>query len=182
MLPFTAEQRRRLATAGKMLTPDERRRCCDLVKPATILVWFRQLAARTYDSSDVRRGRPPKTNDVRKLVIKLATEAPRWGYTKIRDALRTGLGIEIGRTTWAADRERCQLDEREIGSWKGRQSVSLGRDAELLPPRGRMTAGDGLADTTGQRSRKSISQVIAGRMVPSLVMIPVLGRHVSPTM
>jgi hypothetical protein len=86
------------------------------VKPATILAWFRQLAARTYDSSDVRRGRPPKTNDVRKLVIKLATEAPRWGYTKIRDALRTGLGIEIGRTTWAADRERCQLDEREIGS------------------------------------------------------------------
>jgi len=24
-----------------------------------------------------------------------------WGYTKIRDALRTGLGIEIGRTTVA---------------------------------------------------------------------------------
>ena len=26
-------------------------------------------------------------------------ENPSWGYTKIRDALRTGLGIEIGRTT-----------------------------------------------------------------------------------
>jgi putative transposase len=26
---------------------------------------------------------------------------PGWGYTKIRDALRTGLGIEIGRTTVA---------------------------------------------------------------------------------
>jgi transposase len=100
-LSFTTDQRRRLATAGKLLTPDERRKCCDLVKPATILAWFRQLAARKYDSSEARRGRPPKPKDVRKLVIKLATENLRWGYTKIRDALRTGLGIEIGRTTVA---------------------------------------------------------------------------------
>lgn len=100
-ISFTAEQRRRLATAGKLLTPDERRKCCCIVKPATILNWFRQLVARKYDSSEVRRGRPSKPKDVRKLVVKLATENPRWGYTKIRDALRTGLGIEISRTTVA---------------------------------------------------------------------------------
>jgi putative transposase len=100
-LSFTTEQRRRLATAGKLLTPDERRKCCHLVKPATMLAWFRELAARKYDSSEARRGRPPKPKDVRKLVIRLATENRRWGYTKIRDALRTGLGIEIGRTTVA---------------------------------------------------------------------------------
>ncbi|MBN2574587.1 MAG: transposase, partial [Deltaproteobacteria bacterium] len=40
-----------------------------------------------------------KRKDVRKLVIKLAMENRGWGYTKIRDALRTGPGIEIGRTT-----------------------------------------------------------------------------------
>ena len=39
-LSFTTDQRRRLATAGKLLTPDERRTCCHLVKPATILVGF----------------------------------------------------------------------------------------------------------------------------------------------
>ena len=100
-ISFTAEQRRRLAAAGKQLTPDERRRCCQLVKPATILAWFRQVAARKYDSSAARRGRPGKPKDVRKLVIKMALENPGWGYTKIRDALRTGLGIEIGRTTVA---------------------------------------------------------------------------------
>ena len=98
---FTAARRRRLATAGKLLTPEERRKCCQLVKPTTILAWFRQLAARKYDSSEARRGRPSKPNDVRKLVIKLATDNLRWGYTKIRDALRNGLGIEIGRTTVA---------------------------------------------------------------------------------
>ena len=53
-LSFTTEQRRRLATAGKLLTPDERRTCCHLVKPATILAWFRELAARKYDSSEAR--------------------------------------------------------------------------------------------------------------------------------
>jgi putative transposase len=100
-LSFTADQRRRLATTGRQLTPDERRRWCRLVKPQTILTWFRQLAARKYDSSEARRGRPPKAKDVRSLVIKLAMDNPRWGYTKIRDALHTGLGIEVGRSTVA---------------------------------------------------------------------------------
>jgi hypothetical protein len=35
-LSFTADQRRRLATAGKQLTPDRRRKCCRLVKPDRI--------------------------------------------------------------------------------------------------------------------------------------------------
>ena len=59
-LSLTANQRRRLAEAEKLLTPDERQKCCLIVKPATILAWFRQLAAKKYDSSEVRRGRPPK--------------------------------------------------------------------------------------------------------------------------
>ena len=100
-LCFSANQRRRLAEAGRLLTPDERRKCCQLVKPATILCWVRQLAARKYDSSEARRGRPGKPRDVRKLVIEMALANLSWGYTKIRDALRTGLAIEIGRTTVA---------------------------------------------------------------------------------
>jgi len=44
-LSFAANQRRRLAEAGKFLTPDERQRCCLIVKPPTILAWFRRLAA-----------------------------------------------------------------------------------------------------------------------------------------
>jgi hypothetical protein len=66
-LSFTADQRRRLVTADKQLTPDERRKCCRLVKPETILAWFRQLAARKYDSSEARCGRPPKPKDVRRV-------------------------------------------------------------------------------------------------------------------
>ena len=95
-LSFSAKQRRRLAETAKLLTPDERRKCCLIVKPATILARFRELAARKYDNSEVRRGRPSKPKDVGKLVFKLAMENPGWGYTKIRDALRTGAEIDNG--------------------------------------------------------------------------------------
>jgi len=95
---FTDDQRRRLALKGRMLTHREREACCQIVRPDTILAWFRRLAAAKDDSSNIRgMGRPAKGKDVRQLVVNLAGENPRWGYTKIRDALR-GLGIEIGRT------------------------------------------------------------------------------------
>ena len=98
---FTEAQRRRLALLGKALAPRERTACCQIVRPETILAWFRRLGAAKYDSSQVRRvGRPRKGRDVRRVVVRLAQENPRWGYTKIRDALR-GLGIEIGRTAVA---------------------------------------------------------------------------------
>jgi transposase len=98
---FTPDQRRRLALAGKELTPKERRQCCQIVKPATILAWFRQLAARKYDSSRRKTGRARKPRDIRKLVIEMALANEGWGYTKIRDALVQGLKIEIGRSTVA---------------------------------------------------------------------------------
>ena len=100
-ISFTPDQRRRLALAGIELTPKERRECCQIIKPGTILSWFRGLAARKYDSSQRKTGRPRKARDIRKLVVKMALENLNWGYTKIRDALRTGLKIEIGRTTVA---------------------------------------------------------------------------------
>ena len=100
-IAFTAEQRRRLALKGKDLTAKERAACCQIVRPETLLAWYRNLGARNYDSSKTRKaGRPRKPDEIRALVLRLATENPRWGYTKIRDALR-GLKIEIGRTTVA---------------------------------------------------------------------------------
>jgi putative transposase len=102
-MAFTPDQRRRLALKGKALTPEDRKALCQIVRPETILAWFRQLAAKKYDSSADPRtpGRPHKAGDIRDLVIKLATENPGWGYTRIRDSLR-GLKVEIGRTTVAS--------------------------------------------------------------------------------
>jgi putative transposase len=100
-LDLNAEQRRRLALKGKELNTEERRTCCQIVRPETILTWFRQLCTQKYDSSKTRkRGRPRKDAEIRELVLSLARENPGWGYTKIRDALR-GTKLEIGRTTVA---------------------------------------------------------------------------------
>jgi len=53
-IPFTDEQRRRLAIKGKALMPEERKGCCRVVRPCTIPTWFRQLAAEKYHSSKRR--------------------------------------------------------------------------------------------------------------------------------
>jgi transposase len=101
-ISFTADQRRRLAVVGKALSPEERKKYCQIVKPGTILGWFRHLGKQRYDSSKSKVGRPRKKNDIRKLVVDIALANVDWGYTKIRDALRNGLKIEIGRTTVAS--------------------------------------------------------------------------------
>ena len=36
-IPFTADQRRRLAVVGRALSPEERKKCCQIVKPGTLL-------------------------------------------------------------------------------------------------------------------------------------------------
>ena len=100
-IPLTDAQRRGLAIVGKALTPEERTELCEIVKPATILAWFRKLVAHKYDGSDKRGpGRPRTAADRAELVIELANANPNWGYTKIRDALR-GVGVQVGRTTIA---------------------------------------------------------------------------------
>jgi hypothetical protein len=75
-IPFTDEQRRRLAIKGKALTPEEREAGCQIVRPSTILTWFRQLGAQKYHSSAQRSkpGRPRKWTKIRELVIRLASE------------------------------------------------------------------------------------------------------------
>jgi len=91
---FTPEQRRRLAIKGNALTPTERNECCQIVRPATILAWFRQLASRAYDGSAHRRspGRPPKTTDIRGLVIRIAQENLGWGYPCQQSKLQSACG------------------------------------------------------------------------------------------
>ena len=109
-IPLTDAQRRRLAVLGKDLSPQERTEVCEIVKPATILAWFRKLIAQKYDGSGKRRpGRPRTDKERRELVLEIASNNPGWGYTKIRDALR-GMKIEVGRTTIAAILEDAGLE------------------------------------------------------------------------
>ena len=70
-----------------------------LVTPDTLLRWHRKLIARKYDGSRKRSpGRPRTAAEIGELILRMARDNPRWGYTRIRGALYN-LGHEIGRNT-----------------------------------------------------------------------------------
>lgn len=98
-LLFTDQQRRRLAVKAKAVGRKGLFELDTLVTPDTLLRWYRQLIGRKYDGSKVRRpGRPRTAVEIEKLIVQMARENPRWGYTRIRGALYN-LGHEIGRNT-----------------------------------------------------------------------------------
>jgi len=69
------------------------------VTPDTILLWYRTLVAKKYDGSKARRpGRPRTKADLAALAVRVATENPTWGYTRIRGGLKR-LGHDVGRNT-----------------------------------------------------------------------------------
>ena len=67
--------------------------------PDTILRWYRRLVAKKYDGSTRRRpGRPSTTPNIAALVVRMASENPTWGYTRIRGGLKC-LGHDVARNT-----------------------------------------------------------------------------------
>ena len=83
-LRLNNDQRRRLAAKGKRLGRSVLRELVTIVTPDTILRWHRELVARKYDGSAKRgSGRPRIIDEVRALVVRMATENEGWGYTRI---------------------------------------------------------------------------------------------------
>ena len=81
-IPLNDNQRRRLAAKGKVLGRQRLQELGSLFTPDTILRWHRELIGQKWDHSDRRKkspGRPPLTDEVRKLVLQLADENPTWG-------------------------------------------------------------------------------------------------------
>jgi hypothetical protein len=72
---------------GKALNRRGLEEMAGIVTPDTILRWYRKLVARKYDGSKNRRlGRPPRAKEIAELVVRIAAENPRFGYTMIRGA------------------------------------------------------------------------------------------------
>jgi hypothetical protein len=98
-LRLTDDQRRRLAVKGKVLGRRRLAGIAGIVTPDTILRWYRTLVAKKYDGSPERRpGRPRTKADLAALVVRMATENPTWGYTRIRDGLKA-LRHDVSRNT-----------------------------------------------------------------------------------
>jgi putative transposase len=93
-------ERRRLAELGHRLGRRMLADVASIVTPDTILRWHRELVARkwTYGGG---RGRPRGLQArIRVLVVRMATENPTWGYTRIQGALKN-VGHQVGRSTVA---------------------------------------------------------------------------------
>ncbi|MEU4445717.1 integrase core domain-containing protein [Actinosynnema sp. NPDC050801] len=69
------------------------------ITPGTLLAWHRKLVARKWNYSARRRiGRPPTRTAIKTLVLRLASENPRWGHRRIHGELAR-LGHHIAHST-----------------------------------------------------------------------------------
>ena len=96
---FSGAERRTLGTLAKKLGRKALRELDPIVTPATLLRWHRELVAKQWTFPVQRRpGRPRTAAEIEQLVVRMAAENPRWGYTRILGAL-SNLSINIGRGT-----------------------------------------------------------------------------------
>ena len=100
ILRLSDEQRCRLARRGKRLGRRLLSQGATTVTPDTILRWHRQLIARKWTYATKRSGRPIVAAEIRRLIVRIAEENPRCGYTRIRGALKN-LRHRVGRSTIA---------------------------------------------------------------------------------
>ena len=108
-LRLTDDQRRRLAVRGKAIGRRALSEVASIVTPDTILRWHRQMIAEKWTHKRRSPGRPRVMEIIADLVVRMARENPRWGYTRIQGALYN-VGHRVGRTTIANIIKRNGID------------------------------------------------------------------------
>ena len=93
-----------------------------LVKPATVIGWFNNSFKKYWtriirNGKRKKRGRPPVSLEIRKLIRQMAHENPTWGYPKIHGELLM-LGFEIEQSTVKKYMPRRNPDPKKRQSWK----------------------------------------------------------------
>jgi putative transposase len=97
---FTDAERRLLARHAKAVGRKKLFELDPIVSPDTLLRWHRQLIAMKWTFLRRGPGRPRVIRTIQELVVRMASENPRWGYTRIQGAL-SNLGHKVARGTIA---------------------------------------------------------------------------------
>lgn len=96
-LRFTDEERALLARKAFGIPRKVLFELGTIVTPDTLPRWRRQLITRKFDVSERRKpGRLRTMRIITVLIVRMALENPRWGYTRMQEALYN-LGYEVGR-------------------------------------------------------------------------------------
>jgi transposase InsO family protein len=97
---LTDGERKTLAAIGQKLGKQALKEVANIVKPDTILGWYRKLVAQKFDGSTPRKapGRPTIDPELEALVVRMAQENRSWGYDRIVGAL-ANLGDTISDQT-----------------------------------------------------------------------------------
>jgi len=98
-LRLTDLQRKTLAEIGYRLERKALAEVANIVKPETILSWYRKLVAQKFDGSKARGvGRLPISLEVETLILRIAWENSGWGYDRIAGGL-SNLGHSVSDQT-----------------------------------------------------------------------------------
>jgi hypothetical protein len=123
----------------------------NVVKPDTLMGWYRRLVARKFDGSKSRRypGRPRMDAEIEQLVVRMAKENTDWGYDRIVGAM-ANLGYRLSDQTVGNILKRHGIppapERKRSTTWidfiRAHRSVLAGTDffsVEVLTLRGLVT-------------------------------------------
>ena len=86
---FTDAERRQLAEKARAVGRKGLGELGTIVTPETLLRWHRKLVVQKWTFVERRRpGRPGTGEEPVALVVRMASENPSWGYTRIQGAIR----------------------------------------------------------------------------------------------
>ena len=98
---FTDAERALLARKAKAVGRKALLELETIVSPDTLMRWHRRLIAEKWNFAHRRGpGRPGIMREIAELIVRMAQENPKWGYTRIQGAL-ANLRHKVGRGTVA---------------------------------------------------------------------------------